>query len=128
MIRNTLTGILLAAVVGVTAGVPASAQTQGKQSDITVTAPRVRERSSTGVPIETVSLSRTVSYGDLDLRTEAGKKELDNRIHQAARRACDALDKVYPLTAPDSPDCMKTTLDNSMEQVNAAVMAARQPR
>ena len=32
----------------------------------------------------------TVTYEDLDLSTEEGRKELDERIKIAARRSCDA--------------------------------------
>lgn len=39
-------------------------------------------------PIEVTSRSVAVSYGDLDLRTVAGRETLDGRVRQAARALC----------------------------------------
>ncbi|AGH50914.1 MULTISPECIES: UrcA family protein [Sphingomonas] len=92
--------------------------------DITVTAPRHRERSpTTGAPIETVTTSRVVNTADLDLRTDAGMKALRGRVEEAARKACAWLDQVYPLTADDSPPCVKTAVDKAM--ADAQALAAR---
>ena len=37
---------------------------------------------------EPTHVSEAVSYGDLDLRTSAGRAALDNRIEAASRRLC----------------------------------------
>ena len=123
-----LTASMLAAGVGVTS-VSAQAQAQesvSAPSEITVIAPRQRERSTTtGAPIETVSTSVVVNYSDLNLRTQAGQDELDNRIKAAARRACDWLNQLYPVTASGSPDCMATALDSARGQASQAIASVR---
>ena len=80
--------------------------------DVIVTAPRSMQRhSATGAPIEWVSSSRRVRYGDLDLSRRWGVRELHTRVARAARAACDDLDASYPITAPDSPPACATRSD-----------------
>ena len=82
---------------------------------VTVTAPRFHERdSATGAPIEWVSTSRAVRYGDLDLSRPWGMHELRVRIARAARSACDELDGAYPNTSSDSPPCVRTAIRQAM--------------
>jgi len=84
--------------------------------------------SSTGVPIQLVSLSHQVSYADLDLATSAGAQTLQKRISDTAKTACKELDTLYPLEAQSaqSQSCVKTATDGAMVQANAAVAAAQQ--
>jgi UrcA family protein len=85
---------------------------------VTVTAPRFHDRdSATGAPIEWVSTSRAVRYGDLDLSRPWGARELRARITRAARSACDELDSAYPLTAADSPPCVRNAIRQAMYNV-----------
>jgi len=87
-------------------------------SGIVVTAPPYHERdSATGAPIEWVSASRVVRYGDLDLNRRWGRRELHARIVRAARSACDELDQAYPVTAPDSPPCVRSAVRQALYQI-----------
>lgn len=115
-----------AAAFGLTAAASASAQPgYGRYdddpyttSDVVVTAPRHAERdSATGAPIEWTSTSRVVRYGDLDLNREWGQRELHARIVRAARSACDELDRAYPITASDSPPCVRDAVRQAMYQI-----------
>lgn len=50
-----------------------------------------------------------VSYEDLDLTTEAGKKELDQRIDRAAKQVCGLNEKTVGTRIPDreAKKCIK---------------------
>jgi UrcA family protein len=82
------------------------------------------ERSYTGTPVEMITLTRHVSFADLDLTTHAGAVELEKRVNDSANAACTKLDTLYPLTAKQSPACTKTSTDKAMVQVRAAIAAA----
>jgi UrcA family protein len=85
---------------------------------VTVYAPRYMDRdAASGAPIERVSTSRVVEYGDLDINTDWGSRILHRRIVRAAREACDQLDTQYPLTSQDSPPCVQTAVRNAMYDV-----------
>jgi UrcA family protein len=87
-------------------------------SGVVVTAPRHADRdSATGAPIEWVSASRVVRYGDLDLNRAWGQRELHARIVRAARSACNQLDDAYPITASDSPPCVRAAVRQAMYQI-----------
>jgi UrcA family protein len=102
-------------------GTPAGAQDTSRVGELTVTVPRPVERSSTGAPIETVTISRVINYRDLDLRTAAGAAELNKRIADAARSACRRLDQLYPVGTPNLEGCTKAAVDETASQVAAAM-------
>jgi UrcA family protein len=82
---------------------------------VVVTAPRHQQRdSATGAPVEWVSTSRVVRYGDLDLSRRWGVRELRVRIERAARSACDELDATYPISASDNPPCVRDAIRNAL--------------
>lgn len=121
-------GLALAAgaAFGLTLASSAAAQPYGDRYDndpstmsgIVVTAPPSTERdSATGAPIEWVSASRVVRYGDLDLSRHWGRHELHARIERAARSACDELDSAYPVTAADSPPCVREAVRQAMYEI-----------
>jgi UrcA family protein len=58
---------------------------------------------------EVQTTTRGVQYKDLDLSTEAGQKELENRLDNAAREVCGMNDKyVGSRVVPrESRDCYK---------------------
>jgi UrcA family protein len=86
---------------------------------------RYQERSYTGAPIDTVSLSRVVYFDDLDLTTRWGARRLEQRVSQAASSACDQLDVDYPISAEDSPPCYQTAMHDGMRQAHRAIAQAR---
>ena len=87
---------------------------------VTVIAPRHAERdSATGAPIETVMASRVVRFDELDLSKAWGMRALHVRVERAARSACDELDARYPITASDSPPCVRAAVRRAMYQVTS---------
>ena len=97
-------------------------------TEVTVKATReskiVVGRAPTGAAIEEISLMRRVSYADLDLSTKSGADALEKRVNDAAKGACDELDKNYPLTEKSAPDCTKAAIKDAMVDVRAVVAAA----
>jgi len=75
--------------------------------------------SYTGIPIEEVTLSRHVSYRDLDLNTPSGVAALDKRIKATAQEACNQLKTLYPLDMwrTDNPQCVSAAVQGAMQQV-----------
>ncbi|HEY2661812.1 MAG TPA: UrcA family protein [Caulobacteraceae bacterium] len=93
-------------------------ETSGDTADITIYAPRHSERSSsTGAPIETVSASRVVYVGDLDLGARWGVSRAKARIVHAARDACNQLDETYPSSDQDTGRCVPDAVSSAMYQV-----------
>jgi hypothetical protein len=45
-------------------------------------------------------------------------------VNEVAKEACDQLARVYPLSDPQTPDCVKAAVDKAMAQVRDAVAAA----
>jgi UrcA family protein len=99
---------------------------------ISVVAPHVvrRKTHETGPasgPIEVLSLSRTVSFADLDLRADTGVAAFEKRVHDTAQAACDKIEAQYPqdrYVPTPAQDCVKTTIDGAMPQVRQVVAAA----
>lgn len=85
---------------------------------------KVVGRSYTGAPIELVTLTRRVSYADLDLNTHAGATELEKRVNETAKDACKQLDTLYPLSESGGPSCVKKATGDAMVQAHVAIAAA----
>lgn len=87
---------------------PATAQTDSE--DITVTGRYGR------VPDSVQSLSQAVSYADLDLSTDAGRKVLRQRVRLTARYLCQKLGE--PDTdSPPAPSCRDAATADAMKRV-----------
>jgi len=85
---------------------------------VTVIAPRQFERDgATGAPIETVFANRVVRYDDLDLTHWRDRHILHARVERAAEVACRELDDHYPVTAVDSPPCVREAVHRAMIRV-----------
>jgi UrcA family protein len=84
-------------------------------------------RTANGGPVEEVTLTRRVSYGDLNLAKTADAAELQRRVDQTAKDSCKELDDRYPFEDKQIKDCTKTTVDKAMAQVRAAIAAAEKP-
>jgi UrcA family protein len=95
--------------------------------EIEVIAPRlVRqevERTPTG-KTELISLTRRVSYDDLDLKRDGDLAQLDERIEDSAKQACERLAAMYPLSDPETPDCIDRAVASAKAQLREAVAAA----
>ncbi|QUD89068.1 UrcA family protein [Phenylobacterium montanum] len=100
-------------------------------NEVTVTAPRLvvhRVSGARGQNPESVSLSRRVQYGDLDLATQAGAAALKERVKETASLICSQLNDLYPeslyLPNPSGQDCLSVAVDGGMTQANAAITLA----
>ena len=102
--------------------------------EITVTATRmgheaikrevVGRSSSTGAPIEHLTLTWSVGYADLDLSTHSGATALEQRIHARAKAVCHELDRLLPLVTGDHASCVKDAVDGAMGQAHRVIAAA----
>jgi len=128
MSRSILVGV---AALAVTAAAPfASALAQGDAdradgSSITVYSPlREETRRSGGTTERTLTSSASVYYDDLNLHTQWGRDQLDDRVKLAAERTCDYLDSLYPLdyaTSRNDFECVRKAVNNARPQVYLAV-------
>jgi UrcA family protein len=141
MCRNAFISSLtwLAAVTGLaTVANVVSAQEAGQTpEEIAVVAPYqvqrevVQRGTSTRAPVELVSLTRHVSYADLDLALHADVMELEQRVHDMAETACKQLSDTFPAVESESresdmPKCVEKAVAGAMTQVDkAAAMAAK---
>jgi UrcA family protein len=74
-----------------------------------------------GSPIELATLTWHVGSADLNLRTYAGVKALQNRVREAARAACTKLDALYPLDDRQAPTCIRKAVADASRQMNAVI-------
>jgi len=121
---------LIKVAVGLLAGVAVNAVVIAQEmGEVTVQASRVVKktigRTSSGVPIEDISLSYGVSTAGLDLASSAGAAELQKRVANAAKAACKELSRQYPESTPSDADCAKNATDKAMVKVNELIAAAK---
>ena len=67
---------------------------------------------------ELITLSRHISYHDLDLSTPSGVAVLQARIRNTAKEVCDELTRRYPKSNQyvyPNTDCVKKATDDAME-------------
>jgi UrcA family protein len=89
-------------------------------------APEVTVTGRYGVGRETRSLTRSVSYADLDLATPAGRAALRQRVRQTARELCSQLSGRAPPGTPMVRTCVRDAVGSvaAMEPQLAAVAPA----
>ena len=100
-----------------------------KVEEITVIAPwsvtkEVESRTSTGGKVELISLMRHVYYGDLNLANHADVMTLEKRISDIAKESCEQLAKMYPLSSPNSPNCVEKAAASAKAQMDKVVATA----
>ena len=70
---------------------------------------------------ELVSISRAVTYADLDLSKPSGVAELQTRVRNTARDVCQELTRLYPKTGGQyvygSTDCIRKATDDGMDAI-----------
>lgn len=134
MRTGSLRTALLAAGALLLLGASANAQEYGYENasysmpseNVEVTVPRYApQRSSLGAPYRLISMSKGVYVGDLDLRSRHDVRIMRDRISETARRMCRQLDVRYPITAPGSPGCYTTAMNDAMYQANIAIARER---
>jgi UrcA family protein len=103
-------------------------------TEVIVEAPKIthtgQKAQPLGAAIDLASIRYKVSYADLNLATPAGARTLEERINDAAKRACKQLDDSLPpgtFAAPDDPPCVKTAVEGAMRQARTAIAAAAKP-
>lgn len=89
-------------------------------SGVTVTVPKVVERTRYGVVSSDVSMSVRVPYGDLDLHSPAGVDELNKRVAEAGNYVCNQLERMYPVGSPEEFYCVKNAISGAQPQIAAA--------
>jgi UrcA family protein len=79
-----------------------------------------------GIPIEQVTLTRQIGYGDVDIHSPNGIVTLRRRIFRTAREACQQLSGVYPAAIWTSSDaeCVNDAVDSALAQLPSNVAAA----
>ena len=110
----------------------ASAPSFAQQQEIIVESPRVQAtRLPTHVgdlPVEVITVSHVMSYSNIDISTSSGAKVLEQRIEDAAKAACQDIDKLYPTPMRPpvnaTPSCEKAATDAAMIRAKAAIAAA----
>lgn len=135
-----IVGLAAAAATSAAALPPSGEPTNGAAPSpptteaLTVVAPRVLRGQAgpawaQGAPIEVVSLSKTVSFADLDLTTSGGVDEFKKRIMYAALAACDELEAEYPsnryVLVPATQNCPDTTATQALLIAKDIIAAAR---
>lgn len=126
--------IASAAILVISAASPVYAQSEPSET-VTVFAPFVVKKVQ-GPPaigkrpaVSTVSVSRNISYHDIDLTSDAGETTLTARVHQAAQDVCRELERRFPKTlyipVSEDKDCAKNAEAAAMIEVHAVVAASR---
>jgi UrcA family protein len=63
-----------------------------------------------------------VTYADLDLSTSVGITTLYRRLHAAAEKVCEPLDRAYLSLASRYRACVQKALSNSVRQVDKPML------
>ena len=113
-----IAGLVFSAAAGATEPLTTITVTAGIETRTVV------GRTDLGAPIEQVTLTRHVSYSDLDLATHSGASELKKRVAETARMACKQLDELYPLDEKQEPQCYREALAAASQRVDEAIAAA----
>ena len=143
LISNSLRDNLMLAAAGallcgLVSASPAVAQAPSSEAaeEVIVRAPYVVRREPLargGAPSsfsnpELISLSRGVTYADLDLSKAQGVAELETRVRTTARDVCQELNNRYPKTGGQyvyaNTDCVKKATDDGMDAVRQIAAAA----
>ena len=98
----------------------------------TLTVERIgTSRTMKGAPIERSTLTRSVSYADLDLGTYEGRSAFRQRIAAATVASCNELKVLAPLQTSEAPgaetvnqNCERDAAEGAQPQVDAAIAAA----
>lgn len=94
-----------------------------------ITVEGVRElpagRSTRGYPINEITIRSRVSYADLDLTSQWGALQLENRIRDAAKSACGEIEVKFPVEGSTDAKCIKDAVDAAMVDARKAIDAKR---
>jgi len=90
-----------------------------------VVSKKIISTSSSGVPTEEVTVTRRVSYADLDLKKYSDVQALKQRVKEAAKLACKQIDTLYPQEQSDTRSCIGQSVAEADRQVDEAIAAAQ---
>jgi UrcA family protein len=107
-----------------TAAFAQNSSATASQPSVTVKAPRVVEHRSAGISGMSevqFSLTRVISFADLNLDTPAGRIALHERIRANARAACEELESTHPflLWNDDVSTCVHQAMLTWMPRAHA---------
>jgi UrcA family protein len=88
---------------------------------------KVVGRTSSGVPIEEVTLSHQVTSAGLDIASHSGAMEFEKRIADAASSACKELGEKFPNVTQSDAACAKAAAEPALAQARELEAAARRP-
>jgi UrcA family protein len=98
----------------------------GGANEVVIVTPHFHAQTSPlNTPPEGISISRPVSYADLDLRTGRGAHQLRVRVRSMAARICDDLRSAYPAAIEPHEPCIRSVLNDSMPKAEAAITDVR---
>jgi UrcA family protein len=131
-----LAGVVLCGLVGI--GGPALAQggaAPQAMEQVMITSPLVIKRDAVNAARaqglrnpELVSISRPVSYSDLDMSKPADVAQLQTRARNTVRDVCQELGQLYPRTGGQfiytNTDCVKKATDEAMDTIKQIADAA----
>lgn len=95
---------------------------------VTVTAPMVKDagQDSLLIPIEETTATAVVKFNPVTLTTNSGVALLEDSVHAAARKACNAAaSPSLDQTSLNDQSCMIRTVRAAQPQVDAAIASAR---
>ena len=76
-------------------------------------------------PDQVLSITRHVSYADLDLTSHAGALELESRIDSTAQSICQKLDRLDRPSPSAEGACVRDAVRDAMMQAHVAIAAAK---
>ena len=77
-----------------------------------------------GGKIIELTLSYPVNFADLDITSTSGARELEKRVKDAARAACEEIGSKYPNATPSDAVCAQKAAAKAMGEVRRLVVAA----
>ena len=122
-----LTANRLALAVFGTFAFSGAAFAQQPEGDFVVSSSRtgaVAHASVTGASDQVISISRRVSFADLNLATYSGSQEVEARVRSAAKTLCDKLDQMYPTSLINVQACVGNAVSKGMADVRVAIATA----
>ncbi|HEV3182220.1 MAG TPA: UrcA family protein [Steroidobacteraceae bacterium] len=78
-----------------------------------------------GGKIIELTLSYRVSFADLDITSITGAAELEKRVKDAARAACEEIGSKYPGATPSDAVCAQKAAAKAMGEVRKMVATAQ---
>jgi UrcA family protein len=108
-------------------------QTGAAQEQITVVGPRIMRSQVRGVPEAThgmgyydlLTMTRQVSYADLNIARSEDERMLEKRIDQAADEICKELASTPPADLSSAQYCTQRAITSAMDDVHAAMARAK---